>query len=105
MAYDELPSLDRYLLASLDEFVAESKAAYDGYQFQRVYSLLQQFAVSDLSNFYLDIAKDRLYISAPDDPRRRSCQTVTAHPRQPHTRIQYIYIYIRTAIRADSCQT
>ena len=76
--YDQLPSLDRYLLSVLDEFIAEANAAYDEYAFSRVYSLLQQFAVSDLSNFYLDIAKDRLYISSASEFRRRSCQTVMA---------------------------
>jgi len=76
--YDELPALDRYMLTVLDDFVNEAQTAYDEYAFSRVYSLLQQFAVSDLSNFYLDIAKDRLYISSADEPRRRSCQTTMA---------------------------
>ena len=76
--YEQLPSLDRYTLSVFDTFLAEATAAYDEYAFSRVYSLLQQFAVSDLSNFYLDIAKDRLYISASDEFRRRSCQTVMA---------------------------
>ena len=76
--YDELPSLDRYILHVLDEFMDEANKEYDDFQFSRVFSLLQQFAVSDLSNFYLDIAKDRLYISAADEFRRRSCQTVMA---------------------------
>jgi isoleucyl-tRNA synthetase len=40
---------------------------------------MQRFAVSDLSNFYLDVAKDRLYIAADDDFRRRSCQTTMRH--------------------------
>ena len=76
--YDELPALDRYILGVLHQFTVEAKAAYDEYAFSRVFSLLQQFAVSDLSNFYLDIAKDRLYIAAADSARRRSCQTVMA---------------------------
>jgi len=76
--YESLPELDRYLLRLRDSFVSEAKTEYDGYAFSRVYGALQQFAVSDLSNFYLDIAKDRLYISAPDEARRRSCQTVMA---------------------------
>jgi isoleucyl-tRNA synthetase len=50
--------------------------AYQKYEFFRVFQTVQNFCVVDLSNFYLDIAKDRLYISAPDAPRRRSCQTV-----------------------------
>ena len=44
----------------------------------RVYQALQRFTVLDLSNFYLDVAKDRLYISAPGAPDRRACQTVLA---------------------------
>ena len=74
--YDELPALDRYMLGVLTDFTTDVKSAYDDFQFSRALGLLQQFAVSDLSNFYLDIAKDRLYISAPDETRRRQCQTV-----------------------------
>ena len=58
--------------------MAEARDLYAAHQFSRVYSLLQQFGTSDLSNFYLDVAKDRLYISAAAEPRRRSCQTVLA---------------------------
>ena len=60
------------------QVLAEARQLYASHQFSRVYSLLQQFGTSDLSNFYLDAAKDRLYISAADEPRRRSCQTVLA---------------------------
>lgn len=45
-------------------------------QFFKVFQSLQRFVVVDLSNFYLDTAKDRLYIRGPDDPARRACQTV-----------------------------
>ncbi len=45
----------------------------------RVYQALQRFAVLDLSNFYLDVAKDRLYIRSPASPDRRACQTVLHH--------------------------
>ncbi len=44
----------------------------------RVYQSLQRFTVLDLSNFYLDVAKDRLYINAPSAADRRACQTVLA---------------------------
>lgn len=43
-----------------------------------MYQALQRFTVLDLSNFYLDVAKDRLYISAAAAPDRRACQTVLA---------------------------
>ena len=71
----ELPELDRHILALLTTLQTEVRAAYDEFQFSRALTLIQLF-VTDLSNFYLDVAKDRLYISAPDEFRRRSCQTV-----------------------------
>ncbi|MFN5514816.1 MAG: isoleucine--tRNA ligase [Cyanobacteriota bacterium] len=74
--YPELPELDRYLLHRLQEVFREVEAAYESFQFFKFFQLVQNFCVVDLSNFYLDIAKDRLYISAPNAPRRRSCQTV-----------------------------
>merc|ERR1719171_555694 len=76
--YEELPELDRYMLGRLAEVMAEAREFYAAHQFSRVYSLLQQFGTADLSNFYLDVAKDRLYISAAAEARRRSCQTVLA---------------------------
>jgi isoleucyl-tRNA synthetase len=76
--YEQLPQLDRYMLHRMTEVFAEVKAAYENFEFDRVFQAVQNFCVVDLSNFYLDIAKDRLYISAPDAFRRRSCQTVLA---------------------------
>jgi len=72
----DLPDLDRWMLAQLAALRLEVDDAFRSYQFYRASQALLRFAISDLSNFYLDIAKDRLYISAPDDFRRRSCQTV-----------------------------
>ncbi len=76
--YDRLPEIDRYLLHRLREVVLEIDRAYAQYQFSRFFHAIQNFCTVDLSNFYLDIAKDRLYISAANSPRRRSCQTVLA---------------------------
>lgn len=56
---DELPQIDRWMLAQLDGVKAEVHDAYSTYQFYRAAQALMRFAVSDLSNFYLDIAKDR----------------------------------------------
>jgi isoleucyl-tRNA synthetase len=74
--YADLPELDRYMLHRLSEVFTEVTAAYDSFQFFKFFQAVQNFCVVDLSNFYLDIAKDRLYISAPTACRRRSCQTV-----------------------------
>ena len=78
VAYEELPELDRYMLHRMTEVFAEVKEAFDTYQFSRFFQTVQNFCVVDLSNFYLDVAKDRLYISTADASRRRSCQTVLA---------------------------
>ncbi|MBD1932859.1 isoleucine--tRNA ligase [Funiculus sociatus] len=76
--YNELPELDRYMLHRMTEVFAEVTQAFESFQFFRFFQTVQNFCVVDLSNFYLDIAKDRLYISAPDSFRRRSTQTVLA---------------------------
>ncbi|MES1026277.1 isoleucine--tRNA ligase [Gloeocapsa sp. BRSZ] len=74
--YAQLPELDRYMLHRMTEVFKDVTEAFDTYQFFRFFQTVQNFCVVDLSNFYLDTAKDRLYISAPDAFRRRSCQTV-----------------------------
>ncbi|WP_254173497.1 isoleucine--tRNA ligase [Planktothrix pseudagardhii] len=76
--YEELPDLDQYMLHRITEVFTEVTEAFESYQFFRFFQVIQNFCVVDLSNFYLDIAKDRLYISAPAAFRRRSCQTVLA---------------------------
>ncbi len=72
----ELPLIDRWMLQRTSEVIDEISDAYKNYDFSRSFQILQSFCVADLSNFYLDIAKDRLYVSAPSDRRRRTCQTV-----------------------------
>ena len=74
--FEELPELDRYMLHRMTEVFQEVTEAFDSFQFFRFFQTVQNFCVVDLSNFYLDTAKDRLYISAIDAKRRRSCQTV-----------------------------
>ncbi|MEL6780370.1 MAG: isoleucine--tRNA ligase [Cyanobacteria bacterium J06597_16] len=76
--YAQLPELDKYMLHRMTEVFADVKEAFESYQFFQFFQTVQNFCVVDLSNFYLDIAKDRLYISAADSARRRSCQTVLA---------------------------
>ena len=76
--YEQLPELDRYMLHCMTEVFSDVEDAFESYQFFRFFQTVQNFCVVDLSNFYLDIAKDRLYISAPESARRRSCQTVLA---------------------------
>ena len=62
--YNDLPSIDKYMLGLLTKTVEEVESAYDSYQFYRVNQALFQLANTELSAFYLDISKDRLYISS-----------------------------------------
>ncbi|CDN11178.1 Isoleucyl-tRNA synthetase [Richelia intracellularis] len=74
--FEKLPELDKYMLHRMTEVFRDVTKAFDNYQFFRFFQTVQNFCVVDLSNFYLDAAKDRLYISAADSLRRRGCQTV-----------------------------
>lgn len=76
VAYEELPSLDKWMLGRLSSVLNEVVEAMDEYQFQRAVQEVLRFASADLSNFYLDVAKDRIYVSSINALRRRSCQTV-----------------------------
>jgi isoleucyl-tRNA synthetase len=76
VAEDALDELDRYALARHRQVVARALDAYESYEFHLVYHQLVQYAAADLSSFYLDVLKDRLYCDAPGGPRRRSAQTV-----------------------------
>ena len=78
VANEDLPELDQYILHQSHAVFSEITEAFDHYQFFKFFQKVQNFCVVDLSNFYLDIAKDRLYISDVNSSRRRSCQTVMA---------------------------
>ena len=73
---DELPLLDKWMLHKLADITDQMTNAYENYEFSKFFQILQSFCVVDLSNFYLDIAKDRLYVSSFSEFRRRSCQFV-----------------------------
>ncbi len=68
--------LDRFMLHKLYKLITRARSSYDRYEFHTIYHSLHNFCVLDLSAFYLDIIKDRLYTSAPTDPQRRDAQTV-----------------------------
>jgi isoleucyl-tRNA synthetase len=71
-----LDELDRYMLARHRQVTARVLDAYDSSEFHVVYHQLVQYAAADLSAFYLDVLKDRLYCDAAGSPRRRSAQTI-----------------------------
>lgn len=76
VAEADLRPVDRYLLAKLQLFVNDVLKAYDEYEFATIYKKVINFIVVDLSAFYLDFAKDVLYIEAKDGLARRQMQTV-----------------------------
>jgi len=72
----ELLPLDRYMLARTRELTEKVRDWYAAFEFHRVYHAVNEFAIVDLSSFYLDVLKDRLYTFAPSSRERRSAQTV-----------------------------
>ena len=76
--YEELPLLDQWMLQRTASLIDSVSGDFERFEFYRFFQALQNFCVVDLSNVYLDIAKDRLYVSGANDFRRRSCQTVLA---------------------------
>ncbi|HEX16766.1 MAG TPA: hypothetical protein ENF44_06555 [Deltaproteobacteria bacterium] len=67
--------MDRWILHRFQQLVARVREAYDSFTFHTIYHAVHNFCVVDLSSLYLDILKERLYVSAPSSPRRRSSQT------------------------------
>ena len=72
---DTLTELDRWALDKLQLLIEECTKGYEGYEFQRVSRAVNDFCATDMSSFYLDVLKDRLYADAVDSPTRRSSQT------------------------------
>jgi isoleucyl-tRNA synthetase len=76
VAEAELLPLDRYMLARTRELTEKVRDWYAAFEFHRVYHAVNEFAIVDLSSFYLDVLKDRMYTFAPSSLERRSAQTV-----------------------------
>lgn len=72
----EMLEIDRYVMAQLQKVIERTKKGYEQYQFNIVYQTIHNFCTVDLSAFYLDVSKDRMYASAPKSLERRSGQTV-----------------------------
>ncbi|MEN2766524.1 isoleucine--tRNA ligase [Ornithinibacillus xuwenensis] len=71
----EMTEVDRYMLHRLQQLVKEVKESYEKYEFSPIFHRIHNFCADDLSSFYLDFAKDVLYIESEDNLRRRSIQT------------------------------
>lgn len=75
VADTELLELDRYMLQRTAELVEKCRGWYEQFEFHRVFHAIHDFCVVDLSAFYFDVLKDRLYTFAKYNPARRSGQT------------------------------
>ena len=76
VSYDDLRSVDQYMEVKLNDLVKDCLAAYDKFDFTTVFKKVFNLISNDLSAFYLDFAKDVLYIEDQDSHARRSMQTV-----------------------------
>jgi len=87
VAESDLLPLDRYMLARTRELTEKVRAWYEAFEFHRVYHAVNEFAIVDLSSFYLDVLKDRMYTFAPTSKERRSAQTVLWQITEALTRL------------------
>lgn len=85
--YNELKNLDKFALHKLNQLVKQVTEAFENYEFYKYFQHLQNFAAVDLSAFYLDIVKDRLYTAGKKSLSRRACQTVLFEISQALVRI------------------
>lgn len=103
VAVAELREVDRYMLVKLNDLITKVKEAYETYDFAAVYHAIHNFCTIDLSSFYLDFAKDILYIEGANHEDRRAIQTVLydvlvaltklVTPILPHTADEVYYTF------------
>ncbi len=85
--YDKLLPIDKFALNKLSKLIKNVDEAFKNYEFYKYFQYLQNFAAVDLSAFYLDIVKDRLYTAGKKSLSRRACQTVMHEILQTLVRI------------------
>ncbi|MBI5418715.1 MAG: isoleucine--tRNA ligase [Deltaproteobacteria bacterium] len=73
--YERMEEMDRYALLLYNRLTAKVQNAYRNYEFHHIFHAVNNFCAVDMSSFYLNVLKDRLYCSKADDPARRSAQT------------------------------
>ena len=76
VAFEDMRPIDQYVYVKLQDLINEVLTSYENYEFAGVYHAVNNFCTGDLSSFYLDIAKDVVYIEGADHPHRRAMQTV-----------------------------
>ncbi|MBE9503645.1 MAG: isoleucine--tRNA ligase [Proteobacteria bacterium] len=79
LPYDELEALDRWALHRLSLLIKKVDKSYENFEFHQIFHSTHNFCAIDMSAFYLDILKDRLYTSGKLSKQRRSAQTALLH--------------------------
>jgi len=86
-AYSDMTDIDRFALFRLNGLTSRVERAYETYEFHQIYHALHNFCSVDMSAFYLDVLKDRLYTSRKESPERRSAQSAMFHILSVLTRL------------------
>jgi isoleucyl-tRNA synthetase len=76
IAYDQLSSIDKWLLSKLQRLTEKVRYSYETYAFHAIYHSIQDFCTVELSSLYLDIIKDRMYVERKDSVKRKASQSV-----------------------------
>jgi isoleucyl-tRNA synthetase len=76
VAFEDMREMDQYMAMKLQKMIDAVRRGYETYEFSSIYHALNGYCANDLSSFYLDVAKDVVYIEAADHPHRRAMQTV-----------------------------
>ncbi len=75
VAFDKLPEIDRWIIASMNELTKNVRESYDKFEFHPIAHSVVNFCTTELSKLYIDITKDRVYTEKADSAARRSAQT------------------------------
>lgn len=75
VAIDNLEPMDKWALARLNQLIEKCREAYENFEYHIIFHAVHNFCVVDMSNFYLDVIKDRLYVERADSQTRRAAQT------------------------------
>jgi isoleucyl-tRNA synthetase len=109
--YDQLSSLDRWLLSRLQRLIEKVREGYDSYSFHTIYHSIHNFCAVDLSALYLDIIKDRMYVEKKHSIKRRASQTVVLETLLSLLRLaapiisfttEEMWSYVRPLVDTDS---
>jgi len=109
--YDQLSSIDKWLLSRLQKLIERVREAYESYAFHTIYHALHNFCAVDLSALYLDIIKDRMYVERKASVKRRASQTVVFEALISLLRLaapilsfttEEMWSYVWPRVRADS---